>query len=140
MRHWRARQLLLDLFDDGVEPRLRIRLEAHLRGCEACRRRADEHACVEALVRLLPAALLPCEASAAAQRRLWGLSRWFGDPVAVGRERIGLGAVGVGAAIAAAVLWGAIQVTSPTGGVPARLLILAQAAPDAASALPLGWR
>jgi len=91
-------------------------------------------------VRLLPAALLPCEPSAAAQRRLWGLARWFQDPVAVGRERIGLGAVGVGAAVVAAVLWGAIQVSSPTGAVPARLLILAQAAPDTAAALPLGWR
>jgi anti-sigma factor RsiW len=140
MRHRRARRLLTAIFDGGLEPATRRSLELHVRSCAACRRRVDEHDVVEALVRLLPPALVPSEPSRSAQRRLWGLARWSADPGAAWRERFGLGAVGIGVAVAAAVLWISSQAWSSAGGVSAALLVLAQAAPDAASSLPLGWR
>lgn len=140
MRHRRARRLLTAVFDGGLDPAMRRSLDLHVRGCATCRRLVDEHDMVEALVRLLPPALVPCEPSRSAQRRLWGLARWFADPAAAWRERFGLGAVGVGVAVTAAALWISSQAWSSTSGVSAALLVLAQAAPDAASSLPLGWR
>ena len=139
MRHGLARRLITRLFDGGLDPALGAALDAHVRGCESCRRRVEEHAAVEALVRLLPQALLPREPSRSAQRRLWGLARWFGDPAAAGRERFGLGAVGVGVAVMAAALWISVGAWG-LGGDPGPLLALAQAVPDVSSALPLGWR
>jgi anti-sigma factor RsiW len=139
MRHRQASRLLTRLFDGGLDPAQRAAFDAHLRGCEACRQRLEEHAAVEALVRLLPQALLPREPSSSAQRRLWGLARWSADPVATWRERFGLGAVGVGVAVVAAALWISVGAWGP-GGNPGPLLALAQRVPDASSALPLGWR
>ena len=140
MRHRRARRLLTGLFDGGIDSATRRAVEAHVEDCPACRRRLDEHGIAEALVLLLPPALVPCEPSPSAQRRLWGLARWFGQRGAVWRERFGLGAVGVGAAAMAVALWISSGAWSSTRGVSAALLVLAQAAPDVSSSLPLGWR
>lgn len=139
MTHRRAARLLSGLLDGGLPEATRRAVQAHARECRFCRRRLREHEGVEALVRLLPAALLPVEPSRGAQVRLWGLARWFVDPVAMARERFGLSAVGLGAIALAAVLSFSIStwtIRSTAGG----LLVLAQASPDVAATLPLGWR
>lgn len=139
MIHRRAARLLSSLLDGGLAPGTRAAVQAHARACPACRRRLREHEAVEALVRLLPQTLLPYEPSAGAQVRLWGLARWFVDPVALARERMGLSAIGVCAVALAAALGLSIS-WIPFWEDPSGLTVLAQAAPDAASMLPLGWR
>lgn len=139
MTHRRAARLLTGLFDGGLPPATRRAVQAHARACPFCRRRLREHEGVEALVRLLPATLLPVVPDRSAQVRLWGLARWFVDPVAMARERFGLSAVGVGAVALAAVF--AFTVSTWTfRSTAAGLLVLAHASPDVASTLPLGWR
>jgi anti-sigma factor RsiW len=136
--HRRAARLLTGLLDGGLPAATRHDVQAHARACPFCRRRLREHEGVEALVRLLPASLLPVEPDRSAQVRLWGLARWFVDPVAHARERNGLSAVGVCAFALAAVL--TLTVSSWTfGGETLGPVVLAQATPDMAL-LPLGWR
>ena len=139
MTHRRAARLLTALLDGGLSAETRRALRAHVRGCPYCRRRLREHEGVEALVRLLPATLLPAIPDRAAQVRLWGLARWFVDPVAAARERFGLSAVGVGAFALAAVLGFSVSSwTFRSDHVGA--IVLAQVGADSASMLPLGWR
>ncbi|HTY16662.1 MAG TPA: zf-HC2 domain-containing protein [Myxococcota bacterium] len=140
MRHRRARRLVTGLLDGGIDAATRRSLESHVRECRACQRSLDEHGAVESLLRLLPSALVPYEASPSAQRRLWGLARWSERPGATWRERFGLGALAVGAAAMAAALWISSGTWSESSGASAAALVLAQAAPDASSSLPLGWR
>jgi len=138
MTHRRAARLLTGLFDGGLPITTRRAVQTHARACPFCRRRLREHEGVEALVRLLPPTLLPVEPDRGAQVRLWGLARWFVDPVARARERFGISAVGVCAFALAAVL--TLTVSSWTfGGESVGLIIVAQATPDMAL-LPLGWR
>jgi hypothetical protein len=136
--HRRAARLLTGLFDGGLSLATQRDVQAHARACPFCRRRLREHQGVEALVRLLPLSLLPVEPDRNAQVRLWGLARWFVDPVACARARLGLSAVGVCAVALATIL--ALGVSSWTFGDPVGLIVLAQAAPDGAHMLPLGWR
>jgi anti-sigma factor RsiW len=138
VRHRRANRLLADLLDGALPPQTQLAVRAHARDCPACRKRLREHRAVEALVRLLPPALVPVEPSIAAQVRLWGLARWFADPVAQARERMGLSAVGVGVAVLLAVLTVTIGSWPPFLD-PDAVIVLAQITPDAAL-LPLGWR
>lgn len=140
MTHRRAARLLAALLDGGLAPALRREVRSHTRTCAACRRRLREDATVEALVRLLPLSLLPLEASSRAQVRLWGLAHWFADPVAQARERLGISAVGACAVGIAVVLMLAVWSWGSAGGAVGGLSVLAQAAPDAAATLPLGWR
>jgi anti-sigma factor RsiW len=140
MRHRRARRLLTQLLDGSPGPRLRRELQAHVRGCPECRRRLRQHETAELLLRLLPRTLLPSEPSRAAQVRLWGLARWFVDPLAAWRERLELGAVGLGVALFTVVVTMSVD-WHPEGAHPTGLVVLAQAvAPDAGSMLPVGWR
>lgn len=140
MTHRRAARLLSALLDGELTPALRRDVRAHTRECAACQRRLRQDEAVEALIRLLPAALLPLDPTPAAQVRLWGLAHWFIDPVAQARERRRLSAVGALAfGLAAAfilVVWG----WGSSGGGVGGLLVMAQAAPDVAATLPLGWR
>jgi anti-sigma factor RsiW len=137
--HRRAARLLTGLLDGGLPLATRSAVRAHARECPFCRRRLRQHEGVEALVRLLPPTLLPEIPDRGAQVRLWGLARWFVDPVALARERFGLSAVGVCAFALAAVLTLTVS-TWTFGGDALGLIVLAQASPDAASMLPLGWR
>lgn len=139
MTHRRAARLLTALLDGGLSGETRRAVRAHVRGCPYCRRRLREHEGIEALVRLLPATLLPVVPDRAAQVRLWGLARWFVDPIAIARERFGLSAVGLGAFALAAVL--SLSVSSWTyRSDHVGAIVLAQASSDSASMLPLGWR
>lgn len=138
MTHRRAARLLTGLFDDGLSIATRRAVRAHARACPSCRRRLREHEGIEALIRLLPPSLLPVEPDRSAQVRLWGLARWFVDPMARARERLGMSAVGVCAFALAAVL--TFTVSSWTfEAASVEAIVLAQSAPDMAL-LPLGWR
>jgi anti-sigma factor RsiW len=132
--------LLAALLDGELTPELRNTVRAHTRDCAACRRRLREDQAVEALVRLLPASLLPLEPSPAAQLRLWGLAHWFVDPVAQARERFRISAVGVLAFGLAAAFVLMVWSWGSSGTAVGGLLVMAQAAPDVATTLPLGWR
>jgi anti-sigma factor RsiW len=137
--HRRAARLLTALLDGGLPSETRRAIRAHVRECPFCRRRLRQHEGIEALVRLLPPTLLPEVPDRAAQVRLWGLARWFVDPVARARERYGISAVGVGAFALAAVL--TLSVSSWTfRSDHLGELVLAQGGADVASMLPLGWR
>lgn len=139
MTHRRAARLLTGLLDGGLSPATRRAVQEHARSCVECRRRLREHEAVEAFLRLLPATLLPLEPTRGAQVRLWGLTRWFVDPVARARERYGLSAVGVCAFALAALLTLTVSTWIPFGDAAAGILVVAQATPDTAM-LPLGWR
>lgn len=139
MTHRRAARLLTALLDGDLSSETRRAIRAHARECPFCRRRLRQHEGVEALVRLLPPTLLPEIPDPGAQVRLWGLARWFVDPVALARERFGISAVGVCAFALAAVLTLTVS-TWTFGGDAMGLIVLAQASPDVASMLPLGWR
>jgi anti-sigma factor RsiW len=138
--HRRAARLLTGLLDGGLAPGLRRAVREHAQECPFCRRRLREHEGVEALIRLLPHSLLPVEPSRGAQVRLWGLARWFVDPVAAAQERVRLSAVGVCAFALAAVLSLTVSAWTPFGDEANGLLVLAQASPDVATMVPLGWR
>ena len=140
MIHRRAARLLSALLDGGLDPGTRRAIQAHVREGAPCRRRLRDHEAVEALVRLLPPALLPIDPSPVAQVRLWGLARWFVDPVAQARERLGLSAVGILALGLATVFMVTVSAWCPFDQDSSGLLLLAQAPPDVASMLPLGWR
>jgi anti-sigma factor RsiW len=136
--HRRAARLLTGLFDGELSIATRRAVRAHARACPTCRRRLREHEGVEALIRLLPPSLLPVEPDRSAQVRLWGLARWFVDPVGRARERLGLSAVGVCAFALAAVLTFTVS-TWTFEGTSIEAIVVAQSAPDVAM-LPLGWR
>lgn len=138
MRHRRATRILTHLLDGGLSPSVRRSLQAHARTCPRCRHRLREHEAVEALVRLLPRTLVPYEPSRSAQVRLWGLARWWVDPMAAWRERLGLGAVGLGVAALSAVV--SLSVGSWPPPVAQSIVIAQVVAPDAGSMLPVGWR
>lgn len=143
MTHRHARRLLPALLDDTLPSRQRRAVRAHAERCTSCGRRLREHEEVEALVRLLPPSLVPCQPSRRADARLGDLSRWFVDPFAAARERLGLRALGVGVAVGAYALAAttSLWAPAPKGVVdPDGLVTLVQVQPDAASTLPLGWR
>jgi anti-sigma factor RsiW len=140
MMHRRARRLLTGLLDGGLSPPVRRAVDAHVAACPECRRRLQEHRTVAALVRMLPAALLPVEPSASAQRRLWGLARWFVDPVAAARERLGISAVGLGVAVLAMALSITVSSWAPMGMDTGSVALGLPLSPDIGWMLPLGWR
>jgi anti-sigma factor RsiW len=143
MTHRRARRLLPALLDEALPARQRRAVRAHARRCPSCGRRLREHEEVEALLRLLPPSLVPFEPSARADARLGSLARWFVDPFAAARERLGLRALGVGVAVGAYALAATTSLWAPVpSGIadPHGLVTLVQAQPDEAATLPLGWR
>lgn len=82
MRHGRARRLLPALPDQTLPTLLESEVRVHLQRCRACRRRLDELETSEALLRLLPASLVPRWSSPAAETRLAALARWSAAPAA----------------------------------------------------------
>lgn len=141
MTHRRARRLMPELLDGSLDRDTCRAVRAHARGCSDCRARLREHEAAEALLRLLPPSLVPCDPTRDAQTRLFGLARWFVDPVANWRrERMNLGALGMGMAVAAYIASATLPAWIPVSQDSGSLIKLAEAAPDASFMLPLGWR
>lgn len=76
MIHPVARRLLPRLLDGELPPSREAALLRHLERCGRCRRARAELELAEGLLRRLPAALVPLEASAEAEERLRALARW----------------------------------------------------------------
>ncbi len=76
MNHLRARRRLASLLDDFLEPGVEREVRAHLSRCAACRRELSELEADEALLRRVPASMVPMAVSGAADARLRTLARW----------------------------------------------------------------
>jgi hypothetical protein len=103
VRHGRARRLLAALPDRTLPARLEGEVRAHAEACRICRRRLEDFAAGETLLRLLPVSLLPERPSAVAEGRLVALARWSGPPPSP-RWPGALGIPALGALAAAAML------------------------------------
>jgi anti-sigma factor RsiW len=79
MIHLRARRLLAQLPDDTLPPRTQIEVRAHVASCARCRRRLYQIQLSEALVRRIPASIVPVAANRDAYVRLAALARWTDD-------------------------------------------------------------
>ena len=82
MKHWRASRLLSSLPDGLLSPQKEREVRAHLADCARCRFELRALEASEALLRSVPATLLPLAPSREATGRLVVLARW-----AAGREK-----------------------------------------------------
>jgi anti-sigma factor RsiW len=76
VNHWRAKRLLACLPDATLPAHTEAAVRTHVARCARCRAVLREHEACEALVRRLPASLLPQAPNALAEHRLAGLARW----------------------------------------------------------------
>lgn len=76
MNHWQARGRVAALLDGTLPAATDQRVRTHVARCPRCRDVLRELEASEALLRRLPAALLPREPSPAAEARLAALARW----------------------------------------------------------------
>lgn len=87
MRHWQARRLLSSL-PDGLLPEGKEQaVRAHLESCADCRSELRALEVSEALLRRVPATLLPLAPTREANGRLALLARWAGSGAKPGRAR-----------------------------------------------------
>ncbi|HBZ71554.1 MAG TPA: hypothetical protein DEP35_18255 [Deltaproteobacteria bacterium] len=87
MRHWRARRLLSSL-PDGLLPETKeLEVRAHVESCSRCRSELWALEASEALLRRVPATLLPLATTREACGRLALLARWAGRGVEPSRPR-----------------------------------------------------
>jgi anti-sigma factor RsiW len=127
------------LLDHTLPAAREAEVRAHVEDCSRCRGEFDEHEAAETLLGRLPLALVPREASSAADIRLASLARWAAAPVLSWQERIGLRAVGVfaGALLVVAVIsaghWAPV-VESPYESNPISIAAL-----PSASVTPFTW-
>jgi anti-sigma factor RsiW len=153
MTHRALRRRLHDLLDETLAAHDARVVRGHLAGCRACRRELRELEAAEALVRRLPAALVPLGGGAEASARLAGLARWAAPPAARPRTAIPRWGVRAASALAAASLvwlaWlGPPRPPAPGGPVTRSPMVLASLgsgslgipAVDVLSATPYTWR
>lgn len=136
MMHWRARRLLASLPDGTLPEDLERRVRAHVETCRRCRRELGEIRASEALLRRLPASLLPIERGAearVARARLAALARWTDElaPDVSVAERLPVPVLGLASALALAVLTATIgdwaPIVTAQGGGP---VTIASAMPE----------
>jgi anti-sigma factor RsiW len=139
MIHWSARRRLPDLLEDDLAPGVEARVRGHVQGCARCRRLLRELQRSEALLRELPASLVPALADAGTEARLAALARWAAEPEPVWRERFGASAIGA-FAVAACLVWVFLAGSwAPVVYDPSRSVALAAVMPEAQISPP-GWR
>lgn len=78
MRHRRARRMLSALPDGLLPAETEVAVRRHVGRCTVCLDALAELEAADALLRRLPATLLPLEPCSAAQARLTVLARWSG--------------------------------------------------------------
>jgi anti-sigma factor RsiW len=153
MRHGRAVRLLSSLPDGLLDDRAERDVRRHVAGCPRCRAELAALEASTALLRRMPASLLPLAGSPAAESRLAGLARWAsgperGRPLPVPRspgriaagwlEAFGLPALGavVGAAAVTLTLL-AGSPSEPAGGAdPFNLVLVGELSPQVADRRP----
>ena len=139
MKHREARKLLPTLLDGTLPAGREAALRAHVDECPRCRTTLDEHEATEQLLAQLPLALVPLEASVAADARLASLARWAAAPVLSWQECVGLQAIG---AFAAAMLVAAVISAGhwePVVEMPYESSPISIAALPSASVTPYTW-
>jgi anti-sigma factor RsiW len=140
MIHLRARPLLPSLVEGDLPAGVGAGGGGHVQGCARCRRILAELRRSVALLRRLPASLLPLEASEEADTRLTALARWAVDPAPVWREHFGASAIGAFALAACLVVVAVTSSWAPVLSDPAKSVTLAAVMPEAQNMAPLGWR
>lgn len=150
MRHRAARRRLPGLLDGLLSPNEERSVRRHLGECRRCRRRLGEFEASEALLRCIPASLIPLDAGGAGHERLRALARWA--PAPRPRWARSLPALGVCTAAALAILaMVSIGPAEPAGSLdesPRGLVVasrspssfLAPAVGASATAVPYSWR
>ncbi len=106
MRHWRAQRLLSSLPDGFLPEEQELEVRAHLESCPRCRSELRALEASEALLRRVPATLLPLAPTQEASGRLALLARWAGRGGKPSRQRwleawgiptVGACVIGIGA-------------------------------------------
>ncbi len=80
MNHEIAERLLPSLPDGLLPPRTEAAVRAHAAECPDCRRSLSELEAIDALLRRLPASVVPRRWTPAGEARLAALARWAGAP------------------------------------------------------------
>lgn len=147
MRHRTARRRLPGLLD-GLLPQAEERgVRRHLDECRRCRRRLGEFEASEALLRRIPASLIPLDVSGVGIERLRALARWA--PAPRPRWARTLPAFGACAAAALAILLVASLAPAGSSDESSRRLVVASRSPSSflapavgasATAVPYSWR
>jgi len=106
MKHWRARRLLSSLPDRLLSEQQELEVRDHLGSCAHCRSELRALEASEALLRRVPATLLPLAPTREASGRLALLARWAGSGAEPPRENWieGWGIPTVGAFVGVAAL------------------------------------
>lgn len=105
MNHLRARRRLSSLLDGELAPDERLAVDGHLGRCSRCRRELAELRTAEALLRRLPASLVPLDAGPLGTGRLALLARWAPPPPEEAGWRLtGLTGLGVLSTVAAVLM------------------------------------
>ncbi len=145
MIHWKARRLLPQVLDGTLAAHVEGEVREHAEGCRSCTRILAEFETCELLLGQLPTSLVPAHAPAGLEDRLYALSRWVVVPEPTWTERLGMSALGAGAAAAlfALVLTGQAYAPADSAG-PGQPITLAAVLPIAdVSLIPTGvarWR
>ena len=139
MKHRNARKLLTTLLDRTLPAAREAEVRAHLDHCPRCRAELDEHRAAETLLARLPLALVPREASGAADLRLASLARWAVAPVISWQERLGLRAVGAFAGTLLVVAVISAGYWEPVVEMPYESSPISIAALPTASVTPYTW-
>jgi anti-sigma factor RsiW len=153
MRHGRAKRLLSSLPDGLLDDQPERELRAHVAGCARCRAELTALDASTALLRRMPASLLPLASSPAAESRLAVLARWATRPArsapvptrrTAGRrdpgwlEAFGLPALGV--CVGAAAITLTLLVGRPPepedGADPFNLVLVGELSPQVAGRRP----
>ncbi|MCG8588664.1 MAG: zf-HC2 domain-containing protein [Proteobacteria bacterium] len=139
MRHWRARRLLASLLDGTLPPRRAAAVRTHAAQCRECAAALADFERADALLRELPASLMPLEPSPAARHRLLSLARWGANGQIEYAPRSPVPALGFASAILVFFLSVTAGTWVPVVPAAAPPIVVASAIPEAAYA-PMGLR
>ena len=121
MNHEIAARLLPSLPDALLPARTEAAVRAHVAACPACRRSLGELETIDALLRRLPASVLPRRWTPGSEARLEALARWAPRPTPRGDARPpwpALAAFAAGACLALGLMLGRGLRPGPTPAAP----------------------
>jgi anti-sigma factor RsiW len=139
MNHRKANPLLVTLLDHTLPAPLEGEVRAHAESCAICTSDLAEHSAAETLLERLPLALVPREASPAADARLASLARWAAAPAISWSEWLGIRAVGAFGATMLVVAVISAGRWEPLMEMPYESSPISVAAVPSASVTPYTW-
>jgi len=140
MKHHEAQRQLTTLLDRTLPAAQEAEVRSHVDGCPHCQAELEEHRAAESLLSRLPLALVPSEASIAADVRLASLARWAAAPVLSWQEKLGLRAVGAFGATLLVIAVISAGHWKPVIEMPYESSPISMAALPSASVTPYTWR